>query len=851
LIAAFAALLAGCTSLEDMGDEAAARGDWDTAVKHYHAAMAEEATPELTGKLKNATETATKLHIQAGRQALSAGQPSEAVKEFEVAKALSPQWPGLEPLLAQAREAVRRAAYKKHLGDARAYRNDHQLTAATRSYQSAIQAYEKHPEAKAELQSLAPLTAQGTALSARGHQALERRAWKEALGYFDQALAFWSDHHPSIEGRASAKNWINYEEQMARARSLRSQGDLRGAFEAYDQATQHQVTKELESEMAEVGATVYPVALADAASERTRAEALRSGSLDQTDAYFEAYGLFSSAARYKRTGETERARSELLDRLQRDLVARGERSVAYLDTASAIETLERAAGVRANVTAPIKEARYLDGIWKGLEAEAAGREGEAEDGYRKAWFQRENVATEIAEARIAGDRRAPSARAYATASSGGSRREELETDLTQRSIASYLRTIPGVPDTELRPGDLPPVQLGQGVDLIEGEVRRPAVRGRAARRQEASARTSIQLVSAFEPAGEPASLVPGLLSRAAGADAPLPVVGASGAGFALRVRVRHRSIGWVETLADPKPDLERRDAAEWQATFGTHWIAALGFGAEDELVLFKACSSEEEYRRLADRVRSIAGDHAGEARSQLDGLERIIVEEELLAEGVHNRDAAVTAQDFRVFRKQMRASDARVRRGQEKGLVRVWARSFGGSLPLPLEEPSRLDRSIRRRLATHYAKVLLPVTERAALEAIELEKLRKFDEAQAQLAFAVLVDLEVLLPVDLRGSRFPSSFTVNAVAVEAAGPVEALLVKARDVAPIPAQGLSDPELARLRGLSLLRFDGRVDPSPKSMNVRLQRGEYRWLIVNHGPAPLQVRGGAGVQRPRLR
>ena len=230
-------VVGGCATARDRGEQAAARGDWDTAVTEYETALKDETdVAELNlirAELEGAKRAAGAYHLREAKRHLAMGDGESALSELELAVGHDPteeamamlgkarqsegtrlQTLGLD-LLADGRteEAVRRLATACDLLDESSGCGQQLLNAqqqwgveslkrgesllAEGSYPAAVDALttaqEFHPTDDGAIlleRALANSEKLAGEHRVRGNDAMRRRDWSAAQGHFEVASRF-------------------------------------------------------------------------------------------------------------------------------------------------------------------------------------------------------------------------------------------------------------------------------------------------------------------------------------------------------------------------------------------------------------------------------------------------------------------------------------------------------------------------------------------------------------------------------------------------------------------------------------------------------------------------------------
>jgi len=219
------------------GDQAVEARRWRDAERAYgEARRLEPDHPEIEARFARLAIERGNWHFDRGHRALTEGDPTAAIHEFEQALVHRPDHPRAAEALARAERelASRRARAETTYRQGLAERAEGKLEEALRRFEEALRLDRQHAGAAIELES----TAVALVLSwiEQGDRAARGHEWQAAVGHYERAYAR-DPSSPGLHRRLErARLEVEAEGLLVRADEARDRRDWALAFECYTRA---------------------------------------------------------------------------------------------------------------------------------------------------------------------------------------------------------------------------------------------------------------------------------------------------------------------------------------------------------------------------------------------------------------------------------------------------------------------------------------------------------------------------------------------------------------------------------------------------------------------------------------
>ena len=221
----------------DQGDQAVESRRWRDAERAYgEARRLEPDHPEIEARFGRLALERGNWHFDRGQRALTEGDPTAAIHEFEQALVHRPDHPRAAEALARAERelASRRAKAETIYRQGLSERAEGKLEEALRRFEEALRLDRQHAGAAIELESTAvALVAFWIEL---GDEAARTQDWPVAVGHFERAHGR-NPNAPGLHRRLErARLEVEAAEWIVRADEARDRRDWGHAFECYVKA---------------------------------------------------------------------------------------------------------------------------------------------------------------------------------------------------------------------------------------------------------------------------------------------------------------------------------------------------------------------------------------------------------------------------------------------------------------------------------------------------------------------------------------------------------------------------------------------------------------------------------------
>ncbi len=219
------------------GDRAAERREWQAAERAYtEARRLEPGSPEVEACFKRLTEKRANHHFQRGQELLTAGNPFDAIGEFEQALLYQPDHPRAQEALGRARRERqdREERAEAALQDGRRAWSVGRCDEALRLFSRAMDLDPHNATAARELRDAK--ARYGERLAREGDAFMDRREWAKAIATYRRAQRYDPSlvHVPQWIRRA--ENELRAEELVHEGKQALDRGELRRAYDRLGEA---------------------------------------------------------------------------------------------------------------------------------------------------------------------------------------------------------------------------------------------------------------------------------------------------------------------------------------------------------------------------------------------------------------------------------------------------------------------------------------------------------------------------------------------------------------------------------------------------------------------------------------
>jgi tetratricopeptide (TPR) repeat protein len=236
LAAAVLLLFACATYSIEAGDEAAARGDWDTAFENYRDVAQREPDNALArSRLEKARGEAAALHLARARAGIDAGNLEPAISELKRSLGYRPD-PQVEALLARTQVDFNRQEAQRELAKAETARSVRELDTAARSLERALTLNPDLPDARRQLGKLSEDRLRAADLGKQAQKALDSGKLAEAMKLANRAREINREDESAGAVLSALEQERSASEAEREARSLESDGRVGPALDRARQA---------------------------------------------------------------------------------------------------------------------------------------------------------------------------------------------------------------------------------------------------------------------------------------------------------------------------------------------------------------------------------------------------------------------------------------------------------------------------------------------------------------------------------------------------------------------------------------------------------------------------------------